>query len=979
MSTDDELFTPAEVLGGFSARRARLLLFQIESRTAYLKMQSRRAVERYLTEEAVEQQDLAFFEALVQGHELTVRPTIRDLERYALQWQSLVPPNVTLQATLASLLGHKYRFAQRDIPYIRRALGLDSEEVQHAFERQYQQPLGTIYTERESSIEWVRWRWNMLSGWLENLSPFWTAYALTFTEMVGASILALPIALAGVGPLPGVIILLVMGVFNVFTIAAMAEAVTRNGSIRYQGNYLGRLVHDYLGSLGSITLSTILLIDGCLAVVAYSIGFSLTLADATPVRAEVWAGVLFLLGMYFVRRKNLQTTVSSALLVSAISLSVILILSVLALGHLRMENLLYVHVPFLNGHPFEPALLGLIFGVVFAAYFGHLSVSSCARTVLSRDPGGRSLVWGCIAAQVSAMVLYILWVVAVNGAIAPQALTGFSGTALTPLAHLAGPAVNVLGMLLAVLAMGMASIHLSLALFFTVREWIPSHSRHTLALGRRQGTLICTPHGKAMFSLALTYLGLKGTQAQFRVDIQLEGETRRFEIAVTDTWEAFTALAELSPTIPPTSRDLTLQVVSASADVVRVQLVASMRIRYEGKWDTLGFDLLEMAETTDAAFVGWLAGREQTSVQEAADFLEQTELATRSRLKQLVEQGTLSETRENGQTWYRVHFSARRRREATTAIWQALDDSREEDARKQEATHTTQKEMRFKRVTALLQGETARSWLGISPLLLIFLLSEWLLVQKLESFSQLWGFLGVVAVPVEIGIFPALLLFASRRKGEHVPKFFLPFLAHPLVIGTIYLVSVGILFLHGLFIWQDTFQRGVALLVGGFMLAATYLMARQGTFARRLVIEVRQDSTEEGTGTFTVTDGGRAATQASVKLGYTDEERVYQTPSGAITEFPELCSATIYLPGTKAQELSVWLHRVTAEGQSENLPALLRVSSGKVIREFHMDQASKPLVLPLGNGGKKERGGRAAELGQLEIEVQLAENTTHKK
>jgi hypothetical protein len=264
-------------------------------------------------------------------------------------------------------------------------------------------------------------------------------------------------------------------------------------------------------------------------------------------------------------------------------------------------------------------------------------------------------------------------------------------------------------------------------------------------------------------------------------------------------------------------------------------------------------------------------------------------------------------------------------------------------------------------------------------LLLIFLLSEWLLVQKLESFSQLWGFLGVVAVPVEIGIFPALLLFASRRKGEHVPKFVLPFLAHPLVIGTIYLVSVGILFLHGLFIWQDTFQRGVALLVGGFMLAVTYLMVRQGTFARRLVIEVRQDSTEEGTGTFTVTDSGRAATQADVKLCYTDGERLYQTASGAIPEFPELCSATFYLPRTKAQRLTVWLHRVTPEGQSESLPALLRVSSRKVIREFHLDGASKQFVLPLDDGGKKASGGRVCEFGQLELEVQLAENTTHKK
>src|SRR5258708_15043517 len=196
MSTDDELFTRSEVLGGFSAKRARLLLFQIENRTAYLKMQARRTVSRYLTEETAEQQDLAFFESLVEGPEPSIRPTMRDLERYASHWQSLVPRNLTLQAALARLLGQKYRFTQRNIPHIREALGLDSEGVQQAFSRQYQQPLDTIYSRRVSLLEWMGWRWNKLSGWLAHLPPFWTAYALTFTAIVAASILALPIALA---------------------------------------------------------------------------------------------------------------------------------------------------------------------------------------------------------------------------------------------------------------------------------------------------------------------------------------------------------------------------------------------------------------------------------------------------------------------------------------------------------------------------------------------------------------------------------------------------------------------------------------------------------------------------------------------------------------------------------------------------------------------------------------------------------------
>jgi amino acid permease len=982
MSTDDDLFTPDEVLGGFSAKRARLLLFQIESRTAYLMMQSRRAVDRYLTEEAAEQQDLMFFEALAEGRELLVRPTIRDLERYAPRWQSLVPANRTLQAALAHLLGQKYRFAPRDIPHIRQALGLDTEGVQHAFQRQYRGPLDTIYTRRIGVLERMRWRWNKLSGWLEHLPPFWTAYALTFTEIVGASILALPIAMAGVGPSAGVVVLVVMGVINVLTIAAMAEAVTRSGSIRYQGSYLGRLVQDYLGRPGSMLLTTMVVTICVIVLLAYYLGFSLTLAGATPIPAEVWAGLLFLIAVYFVRRKNLHATISSALVIGAIDLGLILILSVIALGHLRVENLSYVHVPFLGGRPFEPALLGLIFGVAFASYFGHFSVSSCARAVLQRDPSGRSLLWGCIAAQASAMVLYILWVVAVNGAIDPRALTGFSGTALTPLAHLVGPAVIILGTIYAILAMGMASIHFSLALFFTVREWIPGRSRHTLVLGRRQGKLMFTPRAKANLSLALTYLGLKGTQPQFRLDLQLEGDTRRFEVEVHDTWEAATTLlAESVPKLPPHTIQLALNILTASADTVRVQLVTPMRMVYEGKWDTLGFDFLEMAdtpETPDMAFISWLAGREQASVEEVADVLEQSEQAAQTVLNRLVAQGVLLETREQGRTSYHVHLTARRKRQATTAIWLALASPEKVATRKQDTAQSMKKRMWLSRMKELMQGEQARSWLALSPLLLIFLLAEWLFVQKLESFSQVLGFVGVVAVAVMAGVFPVLLLSASRRKGEYVPGFVLPFLAHPGVSGSIYLVAVGTLFLHGLFIWQNAFQRVVAILVGVVILGMTYLMVRKGAFARRLVIEVRQELavTEQSGGKFMVTDCGRAATQARVELDYADGERTYQAASGAIPEFPELCSAIFHLPGTKAQELLVWLHRVTAEGQSEHLPALVKVSSGKAIREFHVDGAGKQFVFPLKDFVKKEHQESTSEASQLEIEVQLAARTT---
>ncbi|MFL5586510.1 MAG: aromatic amino acid transport family protein [Ktedonobacteraceae bacterium] len=794
MSSEDELFTLTEVLDGFSAKRARLLLFQIENRTAYLMTQARRTVNRYLTEEVAEQQDLEFFEALAEGREPPVQATIRDLERYAPQWQSLVPSNLSLQAALAHLLGQKYSFAQQNIPQIRKVLALDSEGVQHAFERQYRQPLDTIYSRQPGLLNWARWRWNKLSGWIENLPPFWAVYSLIFAKMVGASVLALPIALAGVGPLAGVVVLVVMGAFNVLTIAAMAEAVTRNGSMRYQGNYLGRLVQDYLGRPGSMLLTAILFIDCCLLLLVYYLGISLTLAEATPVPARVWAGIIFLSGIYFVRRKTQDATVTSALVVGAINLGLILIISILALRHLRVEHLLYVHIPFLNGSPFEPVLLGLIFGIVLSAYDGHLSVSSCARTMLRRDPGGRSLIWGAIAAEASGMVVYILWVVAVNGAFAPQALIGLSETVVTPLAQLLGPVAIISGTILALLAMGIGSILISLAIFFMVQEWIPGRTRHTLALGRRQGKVTFTPRDKASIGLTLTYLGLKGTYPQFRLDLQMEGEMRRFEVEVHDTWEATTAMVEFLPKVPSNRIQLTLKVVTASADIVRVELITTMRMRYEGILDRLGFDLLEeMTDDTDMTLIGWLTSRERASVEEVAHFLDQSEQESQAVLKELVERGVLLESSEQGSTWYQVHFAARRKHQATRAIWQALDDSGEVTSRKQDTIRLAKKGILLRGTKELMQGDYSHFWLGLIPLILIFLTTEWLLLKKLESFSQMLDFLGIVALPVEIGVFPALLLYASRRKGEYIPSFVLRFLAHPAIVGIIYLVSVSFL------------------------------------------------------------------------------------------------------------------------------------------------------------------------------------------
>src|SRR5215216_2530228 len=85
-SDADALFTRDEALSGSPIRRARTLLFLIESRTAYLVAQSQRQMDPLLPEVVARERDLAYLQAFALGREPPLRPTIQDVERFAPQW-----------------------------------------------------------------------------------------------------------------------------------------------------------------------------------------------------------------------------------------------------------------------------------------------------------------------------------------------------------------------------------------------------------------------------------------------------------------------------------------------------------------------------------------------------------------------------------------------------------------------------------------------------------------------------------------------------------------------------------------------------------------------------------------------------------------------------------------------------------------------------------------------------------------------------
>jgi len=958
MATDEmNLFPDREdLLAGLPARRADTLLFLIESRTAHLLAQSRRALERFVTEEDHNERELAFFEAFSQGRDPPLVPTIQDLERHSRLWAPLVAENPQVRAAVAHRLGKKYRFTYQNAAGIRRALGLDDPQVRRAYRRLYREPLEEIFVSRVRPADRLRWAWAAVAGRLERLSPFWTAYSLTLTETAGATILALPIALATVGPLPGVGILVVLGLVNIVTIACMSEAVTRSGAIRYGSAYLGRLVSDYLGATGSLVLSVSFFVLCLLLLPVFYIGVSTTLEDATSVWAPAWVVVLFLVGLYYLRRKSLNATVASALVVGATNIVLLVVLAILALAHVQMANLLHADVPLVSGQLFEPSVLHLIFGVVLAAYFGHTSVSLCGRLVLRRDPSGRSLMRGGIAAQATAMLLYCLFVLAVNGAVAPGVLAAESGTALAPLATEVGLLATVLGSLFVILGMGMGTIHFSLALISLTREWLPTAAAPVVVLPRQGARLLFEERRRRRpndgLTIGVMYLGLRGGDPAFRLEVSLDGDVHRIETSATGSCEILGPTGVLSSVDALTDLherglSLVLEIVDADPQSVRLKATSSLRTRVEGAQDLSGLSLAGVLALADpeAELVGWILRQGDVTPSEAASHVDQDEAAVQVMLRSLAEQGLLRETA--GGSRYAARLAPRHGRALPEEILGAMSQA---ESAKTPGDAAGDRSPHRQRVRSVLLGRRGRFVLGVAPIFVSFAVTEWMLLTGSGSFAGLIGFIGVIVVTLVAGIFPVLLLVASRRKGEYVPMAVHRLLGHPVLLGGLYLLFLGSLLLHGLVLWKDPWLRAGAVLVTAGIVAMTVRMLRSGAFSPRLNIEVREDR-GAGRSFFTVTAHGREST-SHVTLEYDDGARHLQTAAAEIPAFSSLRHAIFeprFADGARRvpRDLQVRVHRVTSEGDSEAIGGSITVQTGGQTKRFDIKLVMGQVVLPM--------------------------------
>jgi hypothetical protein len=707
--------------------------------------------------------------------------------------------------------------------------------------------------------------------------------------------------------------------------------------MRYGTAFLGRLVADFLGRSGSVVLSALLFVFCLLSLPVFFVGFGTTLEGGTSINAEIWVALLFLAGLFFLRRESIDATVATALAVGAVNLALIIGISLLTLTQVQGENLSRAELA-VTGDPFHASLAGVLFGVALFAYFGHTAVAICGSLVLRRDASGQALIRGCAWATATTIALYSLFVLAVTGAVPADQLTDEAGTALAPLADEVGPVIDVLGSVFAILALGMGSIYLSLDLFELTRERLPSLAPRVVAMPRRRARLLFEARRQGL-KLGLTYLGTGPGGYRFAVDREQGGVVDHEEAVASGRWHLF---GDEDP-----SHELALDIIEGDERQVRVAATSGLRMSYEGEWGDDGTSLVDVLEASDedAGLIGWLLRSGGATLDEVAAYLGSTEQQARDRLRRLVARGAVLEQEGAPVTLY-VARVARRRSRSQHQLWGALRD--EGDSAGTRSPHGAPVSAGASDWHRLLFGRSGRFLLSAFPVFAAFLAGEWMVVTGTVSFTGLLSFTGVITLSILVGLYPVLLLVSSRRKGMHAPGRVFGFLARPAVLVAVYAVFLVSLFLHGLFLWEGALQRAGAIAAGLVLLVLPAALRRRGSFVRRLTVEVRDDQ-RDGEVRFAMVSGGQPAA-GHVHLQYEGSERRVDEVVGAIPHFDSLRRA-LFVPragGAESPgELKVWAHRVTPEGVSESLPARARVQVDGMAQEADVALSRGEALFPL--------------------------------
>ncbi len=278
----------------------------------------------------------------------------------------------------------------------------------------------------------------------------WMAVCTLVGTIIGAGILGMPYAIAKVGFLPGIFLILLIGVSFIFLNLFLGEVILRTKGQHQLTGY----AEKYLGPWGKklMTFSMLVSIYGALS--AYLIGIGIALqtifksSSATP-----YIILFFLVGFFIVYRGIKSTGKAELILVS------FLIVVIVAIGLFSLDNINPAHF---SGYDLGKLLLP--YGVVVFAFVGSAAIPEIQEELGNQKKKMKKAI---IIGSVIPIIIYTLFTVVMMGLIGIEQfelLEPNQRIATVALSIYSTPLFGLFANILAVLTMSTSFFTLGLAL-----------------------------------------------------------------------------------------------------------------------------------------------------------------------------------------------------------------------------------------------------------------------------------------------------------------------------------------------------------------------------------------------------------------------------------------------------------------------------------------------------------------------------------
>lgn len=273
-------------------------------------------------------------------------------------------------------------------------------------------------------------------------TSFWEATATLIGTIVGAGILGLPYAVAQVGAIPGLVMLLLVGVACLLINLMFAEVVLRTRE-RHQ---VAGCAKKYLGNIAFWLANAAAIIGSYGALTVYLIGEGEALSALFGVDKFAASIVFFAVGALILLVGLRLVKVFELWMVAAF---VVIILAIVGAGAADLDMANFAHI--------DLSKIIIPYGVILFAYSGASSIVSL-REILRKDEKKvrRAVVIGSLVP----LVIYVVFTMVV---------IGITGSGTTPVATIGlgaklGPAMLIFGNLFAFFAMGTSFLTVGLGL-----------------------------------------------------------------------------------------------------------------------------------------------------------------------------------------------------------------------------------------------------------------------------------------------------------------------------------------------------------------------------------------------------------------------------------------------------------------------------------------------------------------------------------